>query len=170
MGCGASGKPYSAPIAARIGEQIEPANLPQSKERSPGVPRKPSKERRLDTTGDGNVDTILKDTTKDGRYDTKLVRDEEGRMVALKDTNDDGKVDRIEYDTDGGGTVAFASATCKPGVPAAVYADSAGSGKPNRIEQDTNRDGVLNILKIDTTGDGNFDYTIIVVPPPMEET
>eukprot|EP00931_Biecheleriopsis_adriatica_P030791 TRINITY_DN18107_c0_g1_i2.p1 TRINITY_DN18107_c0_g1~~TRINITY_DN18107_c0_g1_i2.p1 ORF type:complete len:159 (+),score=35.79 TRINITY_DN18107_c0_g1_i2:47-523(+) len=158
MGCGASGKPYSAPIAARIGEQIEPANLPQSKERSPGVPRKPSKERRLDTTGDGNVDTILKDTTKDGRYDTKLVRDEEGRMVALKDTNDDGKVDRIEYDTDGGG------------VPAAVYADSAGSGKPNRIEQDTNRDGVLNILKIDTTGDGNFDYTIIVVPPPMEET
>lgn len=49
---------------------------------------------KMDTTGDGKVDTIAADTTADGKYDT-----------ILQDTDGDGKLDTAFVDTTGDGVV-----------------------------------------------------------------
>lgn len=49
---------------------------------------------KLDTTGDGNVDTIAIDTTGDGQYDTLLT-----------DTTGDGQMDTAFVDSTGDGVL-----------------------------------------------------------------
>jgi hypothetical protein len=79
-----------------------------------------------DTTGDGKDDTIYQDTTGDGKYDT-----------ALLDTTGDGNVDRVEIDTTGDGTFDLVKlkptstlASSRTSTQESIYTD----GYPSSIE------------------------------------
>jgi len=72
--------------------------------------------------------------------------DKPGAQNVLKDTTNDGKVDRIKIDTS------------KDGKHDTILKDTTGDGKFDVIQDDTTGDGKINRTAKDTTGDGNIDH------------
>ena len=91
--------------------------------------------------GDGTEQSVLVDTTGDGRPDT-IVRNaaakSNGHLMRAVDTNGDGKVDSILLDTTGDGK----HDTIGRATPGASLVDTTGDGQADSVLLDTNGDGL----------------------------